>query len=85
MAQTQLFIARGVYRDGGLKGRTCSASVYSQRGNVVAAMADAEQQLPWMRVQRVERYSAETYGGTPVSVLTRAFDEQQAAANGDRS
>lgn len=47
------WFARGVYRNGGLRGQPCSACVYTRTRGQVSARAAAEESFPWMRVASV--------------------------------
>ena len=47
------WLARGTYRDGGLRGQSCSASVYTRNRGRASALELATESFPWMRVDTV--------------------------------
>jgi aspartate-semialdehyde dehydrogenase len=48
------WVARGVHRTGGLRGHSCSVSVYTpERCSPARAMELATEENPWMRVATV--------------------------------
>ena len=74
--QTRMYIVRGVYRSGGLRGQSCSASFYSPHRASYLLRADAETQNPWLRPVSWGEVVGD-YGGCPVSVLIAAHDRKR--------
>jgi hypothetical protein len=71
--QTRMYVCRGKYRSGGLRGQSCGASFYSKARNDYQLRADAETQNPFMRVESYSEVTGD-YGGTPAVVFIAAHD-----------
>jgi len=69
----EVYTVSGTYNVGGLRGHTCSVSLWTRYERHDAVVREARSHFPWMTVKSVVKFTGTTYGGIPLRDLREAM------------